>query len=134
MVFGTLALLATKLIQQGYAIFATFSGYTLMGYLDHRLSTDFFEKYLHFDNNRTESIGTGKINSIVARGVEGWINIIYDILPNVIAEILTILIGFVIIFASVPVMYSIVLLFLFAVTIALMAYAQNKVQGSRAEA
>lgn len=133
-IFGAFALLLAKLIQQGYAIAATFSGYTLMSYLDHYLSAEFFKKYLHFDNNRTESIWTGKINSIVTRGVEWWINIVYDTFPHVIAEVLTILIGFVIIFVSVPVVYSLVLLLLFAVTVGLMAYAQSKVHDSRTEA
>jgi hypothetical protein len=64
-VYGAIALLTIKVIQQVYAIIAMASGVRIMKGIEYYLSSQFFGKYLYFDNNRTETIGTGKMNNIV---------------------------------------------------------------------
>jgi ATP-binding cassette subfamily B protein AbcA/BmrA len=133
-VYGAIALLIIKVIQQIFAIIATASGVRVMGGMEYFLASQFFGKYLYFDNNRTESIGTGKMNGILSRWTNAWINVVYDIFPNLIAEIITIAVGFVIIFISVPIFYSVLLLILFTISMGLMAFAQKEVLSSRKEA
>lgn len=67
MIYGALTLLAIKLLQQIYAVIGTASSFRIIGGLNYSLSSQFFEKYLYFDNNKIESIGTGKLNSIILR-------------------------------------------------------------------
>ncbi len=133
MIYGALTLLAIKLLQQIYAVIGTASSFRIIGGLNYSLSSQFFEKYLYFDNNKIESIGTGKLNSIILRWVDGWANIVHTIIPGLISDVVTIFVGFIIIFISVPVVYSVLLFVLFSVSAILMMYAQKQAQNSRTE-
>ncbi len=57
----------------------------------------------------------------------------HTIIPGLISDVVTIFVGFIIIFISVPVVYSVLLFVLFSVSAILMMYAQKQAQNSRTE-
>lgn len=65
--------------------------------------------------------------------MDGWANIVHTIIPGLISDVVTIFVGFIIIFISVPVVYSVLLFVLFSVSAILMMYAQKQAQNSRTE-
>lgn len=133
MIQWALSLLAVKFIQQLYALISTAASFRIMSGLNYSLSSQFFWKYLFFDNNKTESIGTWKMNSIMSRWVDSWVNIVKNIIPSLISDVVTIIVGFIIIFTTVPVSYAVLLFILFSVSVVLMTFAQKKAQDSRTE-
>lgn len=99
--------------------------------MESNLMRQYFKKYIHLDNNKVETIGTGKMETIVSEWIENWIELNMELLINASVDVLGIVYALVVIFVSVPFWYFLLLFGLLVVSFIIMQYGYKKTEWIR---
>ncbi|AHB41843.1 Lipid A export ATP-binding/permease protein MsbA [candidate division SR1 bacterium RAAC1_SR1_1] len=72
------------------------------GKVDMGLRRKYFEKYIHLDNTKVETIGTGKMQNIIFDGISNRVGLVNDLFVAILVEILAIIYAFTLIATKSP--------------------------------
>lgn len=125
--------LVIKLIANITDPFLAIANDKLWIYMESNLMTKYFKKYIHLDNTKVESIGTGKIENIVFDGINNRVQLNTAFLINASVDVLWILYALIIIFVSVPIWYFLLIIWLLIVSFVIMQHGYKKTEEIRTD-
>ena len=102
-------------------------------YMEWNLMTKYFKKYIHLDNTKVESIGTGKIENIVFDVINNRVQLNTEFLINASVDVLWIIYALIIIFVSVPIRYFLLIIWLLIVSFVIMQHWYKKTEEIRTD-
>ncbi|MDD2486854.1 MAG: ABC transporter ATP-binding protein [Candidatus Gracilibacteria bacterium] len=97
---------------------------TFYGMMD-ALRGIYLEKYINLDNNKVESIGTGRFNSIIWSGIHSWVDISMGHVSDMIIILFSISYALLIVLFSAGFMYFILILVIFLLLFIFITYGNN---------
>ncbi|MDD2566115.1 MAG: ABC transporter ATP-binding protein [Candidatus Gracilibacteria bacterium] len=93
--------------------------------MGHMLNTIYLAKFINLDNNKIESLGTGRAFSIITKGIDSWIEIILARGVNILTGLLSILYAFGVIAYSGGWKYFLVIFSIFVILFGIVYYGIN---------
>jgi len=103
-------------------------------YMEWNIIKKYLKKYIHLDNTRVESIGTGKMENIIHDGANHWAELNTELLINASVDVLWIIYALIIIFVSVPIWYFLLIIGLLVISFLIMQHGYKKTEEFRTQA
>ncbi len=101
--------------------------------VESHLYQEYIGKYVIGDNNKFESLGTGRINNIISRGISSQSNLLQDLPNDLMKLVVAIIGGFVIIAFNLSLEGFLIFIGIFAVSFVFIQYANKQLAFLRKE-
>lgn len=102
--------------------------------MESNLMNHYLKKYIHLDNTKVESIGTGKMETIINQWIDKRLELNMSLSVNVIVDFLSIIYALWVIFFSVPLVYFSMVLWLLIASFFLIQYGYKRTESIRENA